>query len=217
MHRVIGKRVVDLTPDEFAALRDRYGRVLLDIGTGDGKHVLHTARAHPDTLVVGLDASADGMRKASSRAAGRPDRGGLPNALFLRGAAERLPDGLSGVSAVHVLMPWGSLLRAMVGGDGAEAVLSGVASRCRPAAPFVVTLNLHAWRPPVPEVGTSPEPDPQSALRDLAPVYRAAGWQLDAARYLDDDAIAALATSWTKRLGSSRDQLDVLELAGRIG
>ena len=215
MHRVIGKRVVDVAPAEFAALRAAHEEVLLDVGTGDGKHVVHVARRRPDALVVGLDASADAMRKTSARAAVRPDRGGLANALFLRGAAERLPEGLVGVSEVHVLMPWGSLLRGVVGGD--QAMLTTIGAACRPGATFLVALNLHAWRPPVPEVGGSTEPDPESALRDLAPLYAAAGWTLDAAAYLDDAGIAALATSWTKRLGSSRDQLDVLALTGRIG
>lgn len=215
MHRVIGRRVLDMAPAEFAALRDAHDTVVLDVGTGDGKHVLHAARRDPRSLVVGLDASADGMRKTSARAAARPDRGGLANALFLRASAERPPDGLAGVSEVHVLMPWGSLLRGVVGAD--PSMLSAVAGVCRPGAPFLVALNLHAWRPPVPEVGDAAEPDPERALTDLGPRYAAAGWTIEGARYLDDAGIDALATSWTKRLGSSRDRLDVLALTGRIG
>lgn len=213
MHRVIGKRVVDLLPAEFAALRERYAGVLLDVGTGDGKHVLHLARQRPDLLVVGLDANADGLRRTSAKAAARADRGGLPNAVFVRSAAERLPEGLTGVTEVHVLMPWGSLLRGTLG-EG--PVLEALAAACTPDAPFLVTLNLHAWRPPVPEVGDSPEPDPDTAIDGLAPRYAAAGWHLTEAAYLDDAGIAALATSWTKRLGSSRDRLDVLALRGTV-
>ena len=69
MHRVIGKRVVELSAAEFAALRERHTAVLLDVGTGDGKHVLHVARERPDLLVVGLDANADALRKTSAKAA----------------------------------------------------------------------------------------------------------------------------------------------------
>ncbi|MGI5130226.1 class I SAM-dependent methyltransferase [Pseudonocardia sp. CA-107938] len=214
MHRVIGKRVVELSPAEFAALRERHAGVLLDVGTGDGKHVLHVARQRPDMLVVGLDANADALRRTSARAAVRADRGGLPNVVFVRAAAERPPAGLSGVDEVHVLMPWGSLLRGTLG-DG--PVLESLAAVCAPGAPFLVTLNLHAWRPPVPEVGELPEPDPASALTGLRARYADAGWQLTGAEYLDDAGIAALATSWTKRLGSSRDQLDVLALHGTVG
>lgn len=213
MHRIIGRRVVELPPAEFAELRAQHSGLLLDVGTGDGKHVLHLARRHPEMLVIGLDASVDALRKTSAKAAARADRGGLPNVVFLRAAAERPPAGLVGVDEVHVLMPWGSLLRGTLG-DG--TVLEALAAVCRPGAPFLVTLNLHAWRPPVPEVGARPEPDPESALTGLRDRYAVAGWRLTEAHYLDDAGVAALATSWTKRLGSSRDQLDVLALHGTV-
>lgn len=44
MRQIIGNRTVELPAGEFAALRDQHRGVLLDVGTGDGKHVLHTAR-----------------------------------------------------------------------------------------------------------------------------------------------------------------------------
>jgi 16S rRNA (adenine(1408)-N(1))-methyltransferase len=44
MRQIIGNRTVDLSGADFARLRDRYRGVLLDLGTGDGKHVLHAAR-----------------------------------------------------------------------------------------------------------------------------------------------------------------------------
>jgi 16S rRNA (adenine(1408)-N(1))-methyltransferase len=62
--------------------------VALDLGTGDGRHVLAAARARPDTLVIGVDANAAGMAEASRRAA---RRGALPNALFAVVAAEHPP------------------------------------------------------------------------------------------------------------------------------
>jgi 16S rRNA (adenine(1408)-N(1))-methyltransferase len=110
-------------------------------------------------------------------------------------------------------MPWGSLLRAFVEPDA--AVLRGVADRCRADAEFLVTLNLHAWRPAVPEVGDTAEPTPESVMA-FAPRYAAAGWRITSADYLDAAGIAELGTSWTKRLGSSRNQLDVLALRGTI-
>jgi 16S rRNA (adenine(1408)-N(1))-methyltransferase len=50
--------------------------------------VLAAAAARPDTLVIGVDASAAGMAEASRRAA---RRGALPNALFAVAAAEDPP------------------------------------------------------------------------------------------------------------------------------
>jgi 16S rRNA (adenine(1408)-N(1))-methyltransferase len=214
VRQVVGKATLELSAEAFAEIRDRHRALVLDIGTGDGKHVLALARREPDALVVGLDAGPDAMRKAALRAAAKPAKGGQPNALFVWAAVEQLPAELTGVTEVHVLMPWGSLLRAMVSPD--IDVLRRIAARCAPGARFLVTLNLHAWRPPVPEVGAASEPTPASAADELAAAYAGAGWTLASADYLDDAQIAELGTSWTKRLGSSRDALAVLALRGTI-
>jgi 16S rRNA (adenine(1408)-N(1))-methyltransferase len=110
-------------------------------------------------------------------------------------------------------MPWGSLLRAFVEPD--EQLLRTVAARCRPGAGFLLTLNLHAWRPPVPEVGGTEEPTPES-VAGSASAYAAAGWQVESADYLDAAGVGELGTSWTKRLGSSRAALDVLAVRGTV-
>lgn len=216
VRQVGGNAIVELNARAFAELRARYqSGLVLDLGTGDGKHVRAEARRRPDALVVGLDASVDAMRHAAARASAKPRRGGAPNALFVWAPVEQLPAELDGVTEVHALMPWGSLLRALVAPD--EGVLSLVAQRCATAATFLITLNLRAWRPPVPEVGGTAEPTPESALAELAPAYARAGWILATADYLNEPQIAQLSTSWTKRLGAQSRKFDVLALRGTIG
>lgn len=93
----------------------------VDIGTGDGRFVLRTARANPKTLVIGIDANAENMREQSHRAAAKPARGGTPNALFVHATLEALPEELEGLATrVTILFPWGSLLRAVWTGDLAD-------------------------------------------------------------------------------------------------
>lgn len=215
MRQVVGKSTVALDVAAFAQLRAPYRDLVLDLGTGDGKHVLTCARARPDALVIGLDAAPDAMRATAAGAARKPAKGGVPNAMFVWASVEQLPTELGAVDDVHVLMPWGSLLRAFVAAD--ETVLHGVRAVCASGATFLITLNLHAWRPAVPEVGDTSEPTPESVLADLAPRYAAAGWTITGADRPDAARIAALGTSWTKRLGSTRDELAVLELRGTIG
>ena len=209
---MVGKRTLELTAADLVARRASYDGLLLDLGTGDGKHVLAVARARPELLVIGLDAGPDAMRPTAARAAQKPAKGGVPNAVFLWAAVESLPDGLNGVTELHALMPWGSLLRALATPD--PAVLSSLAARCAPGAGFLLTLNLHAWRPPVPEVGDTLEPT--AGAPTLVPDYAAAGWSIDSAQHSSPDEIAALGTSWTKRLGSTRAELAVLALRGRV-
>ena len=213
MRQVVGKVVRDLDATEFDRLRAGFGQLVVDLGCGDGKHVLAVARQRPDALVVGVDAARDVLREASARAVRKPAKGGVSNALFVWAAAEELPAELTAISELHALMPWGSLLRMFIEPD--QAGLRRIAARCRPGAPFLITLNLHAWRPPVPEVGATTEPTPDTADQ-LAAAYSHAGWRLDSAHYLSDTEIAQLGTSWTKRLGSSRSELAVLCLQGVI-
>jgi 16S rRNA (adenine(1408)-N(1))-methyltransferase len=84
-------------------------------------------------------------------------------------------------------------------------------------ARYLVTVNAHAWHPPVAEVGGLPEPTPASVRAGLAAAYERAGWWVSAARYLTAEEVAALHTSWTRRLGASRPRLRVLAFAGTIG
>jgi 16S rRNA (adenine(1408)-N(1))-methyltransferase len=44
MRRIIGNHTVELSAAAFARLRERHHGLLLDVGTGDGKHALHAAR-----------------------------------------------------------------------------------------------------------------------------------------------------------------------------
>jgi 16S rRNA (adenine(1408)-N(1))-methyltransferase len=75
--------------------------------------VLAAAAAQPDRLVVGVDANAAGIMTASRRAAAKPSRGGLPNALFVVPPLRHCPpaelEGVADLVTVH--FPWGSLLR----------------------------------------------------------------------------------------------------------
>ena len=73
------------------------------------------------------------MATASRRAAARPSRGGLPNALFVVAAVEATPAELDGVAdLVTVHFPWGSLLRGLLGAD--PAIMSSLTRVLRPSA-----------------------------------------------------------------------------------
>jgi 16S rRNA (adenine(1408)-N(1))-methyltransferase len=103
--------------------------------------VLARARAEPDMLVLGIDANADGMAEAASRAARRPARGGAPNARFLVCAVEALPVELAAIAdEVTVQFPWGSLLRGIVAGE--SAVLAPITRLLKPLPAAELRLLL---------------------------------------------------------------------------
>ena len=95
--------------------------------------MLARARREPDSLVIGVDANADAMAESSRRAAAPERKGGLPNALFVVAAAERLPPELRGIAAeVSILLPWGSLLRGALAFDDACDAAAGIAGLVAP-------------------------------------------------------------------------------------
>jgi 16S rRNA (adenine(1408)-N(1))-methyltransferase len=153
--------------------------VALDLGTGDGRAVLAAAAAQPDTLVIGVDASAEAMARSSRRAA--------PNALFVAAAAERPP--FSGIAnTMTVNFPWASLLRGVLGHD--ETVLAGLARLAAPGASITALVSV------VRRDGVPGLPAPGA----LAATYARHGLRLLESRPAEPAEIAASASSWAKRL-----------------
>jgi 16S rRNA (adenine(1408)-N(1))-methyltransferase len=158
--------------------------------------VLATAAAQPDRLVVGVDASAAAMATASRRAAARPHRGGLPNALFVVAAAEALPCELDGVAdLVTVHFPWGSLLRGLLGAD--PAIMAGLTRVMRPGAALSVLLSSTSR-----DRGAGVEPVGQATLQALTGAYGRYGLTVAEVRPATPADVAAARSSWGKRLGA---------------
>ena len=160
---------------------------MVDLGTGDGRFVLHTAARDPSVLVIDIDADAASMVEGSWKAA----RSGLPNALFVVAAAEDLPRELDGLADdVRIHFPWGSLLRGIVTADA--AVVDPVARLCAPGASVTALLSVV-------------ERDHVASSFDGSMVstgFRRHGLVLVDAREASATEIAAARSSWAKRLGA---------------
>jgi 16S rRNA (adenine(1408)-N(1))-methyltransferase len=164
----------------------------VDLGTGDGRFVLAHAAAHPDRLVVGIDANHAAMIHASRRAARPAGRGGLANARFVVSSLEALPDELDGVAdLVTVHFPWASLRAAAAGHQPMRT--ARLARLVRPGGRLDLLL-ADAERD-----GAQPI-DPEA----VAAAYAALGLNLVEARPASlADAVAAR-SSWGKRLLHNR-------------
>jgi 16S rRNA (adenine(1408)-N(1))-methyltransferase len=157
--------------------------------------VLAAAAAQPDRLVVGVDANATAMATASRRAAARPSRGGLPNALFVVAAAEALPAELDGVAdLVTVHFPWGSLLRGLLGAD--PATMTGLTRVLRPGGSLQLLVSSTDR-----DRGAGVAPIQAATLRALAQSYAAWGLTATETRPATVADVAAAHSTWGKRLG----------------
>jgi 16S rRNA (adenine(1408)-N(1))-methyltransferase len=160
---------------------------VVDLGTGDGRSVLHAARRDPDAFVIGIDADAASMRETSRKAARSPDKGGVPNAMFVVGSVGSLPDELDAVAdEVRVTFPWGSLLRGVLGVD--PTVLGGIARVAKVGGEIRALVSVTERD----GLGVSARVDPS--------VYDAHGLRLIEARPARESEIAATDSSWAKRL-----------------
>jgi 16S rRNA (adenine(1408)-N(1))-methyltransferase len=197
---VRGRSSVELTRAQVDALRTGYRDVAIDLGAGDGLFAYRYARAHPETLVIAIEPVRENVRDASAKAAKKPERGGAPNVVYAVASIEMLPAELRGVAGqILVTLPWGSLMRGIILGDA--GVLAALASLGRADAQVRIVLNTRIFDDPVPvDARDLPELSPAYARDSLAPAFADAGLRLDLSRWLEPAEVAALGTTWAKRL-----------------
>ena len=130
MHITCGRTAATITRDQLLAAIAPFGGVTLDIGAGDGAWAYRYAAAHPSRFVIALDPVRENLREWSAKAAKKPGKGGLPNALFAVASVEAPPEELRSIAdEIFVTLPWGSLMRGLIVGE--ETILAGIASFAR--------------------------------------------------------------------------------------
>jgi 16S rRNA (adenine(1408)-N(1))-methyltransferase len=175
--------------------------------------VRHFASRNPDSLVIGVDANADALRETSRRFAAKPSRGGLSNALLGRLPLADAPGELFGLAdSLTVLLPWGSLLRAVAVPDrdalGALRALVKTAATLRVLFGYGPRTDGAAIR-----AHDLPALDVPKTLGVLEDAYRDAGFMVKA-RVVDTDEVRELPTTWARRLAYSGHERRFLELTG---
>jgi 16S rRNA (adenine(1408)-N(1))-methyltransferase len=160
--------------------------------------------------VIGLDAVPVAMADASRRAARPARKGGLPNALFVVAAAERLPPELGDLAdEVTIHFPWGSLLRGLLGdaagptphGDG--RIASAVAGLLRPGGRLRLVVSLIERDRPRSPMLLGPV-DARSArfLPRIVGTFERVGLRTLEVRPAGAAELAASGSSWARRLGA---------------
>jgi hypothetical protein len=172
---------------------------MIDLGTGDGAAVLDAARRSPATLCVGLDADASRMREASARAARSARRGGLANALFLASDATAIPAAFHArADEIAITLPWGSLLRTILAGDRRFA--AEVAGALAPGGRVRILVSIEDRD----RLGIGAHDADASATDDLgafAVALQSVGLDIVERREATADDVAAIRSSWARRLG----------------
>src|SRR5262249_54837631 len=138
-------------------------------------------------------------------------RGGVANAVFVHASVEALPVTLQQLATrLSVLLPWGSLLRAVVAPD--PAVLAGLRAICCDRAELRVVFGIDAERD---RKAGLPEPLEEHVFGALPAAYRAAGFAVRV-QTLSPDAIARLPTTWAKKLAFGGGARRFYMIDGRV-
>jgi hypothetical protein len=132
---ILGKHTYPLDDLTLQHKREPYPQTWVDVGSGDGRFVIHSARAKPGIFVIGVDACRENLESVSRKAP--------PNALFLIANALSLPEEIHHLaSRLTIHFPWGSLLSGLLHAD--PGLMRGLSAVASPGARLDVLLNAGA-------------------------------------------------------------------------
>lgn len=198
METIRGKKSFDIDFNEFTLRLKNYNRLILDLGTGDGKFAFHYAQTFPNYFVIGLDSCRENLHKYS--------RTNLPNLLYVIANAQQLPFELNGlISHIHINFPWGSLLQSLLNGDA--NLFCGLKKISSPHALMNLNLNSGALN----EQGWTLT----NGVEQVEVNLRRAGWTINHPKRLNIQALKHFPSAWSKRLAYGRDPR-AIQLSGSI-
>jgi len=188
METIRGRMSHTLDVDGLNAHLASYQRVLLDLGTGDGRYVRFLADRNPDWFIIGVDSCRENLQDHS--------RAKLSNMLFIIASAQDLPRELNGlVSHITINFPWGSLLQSLLAGDA--SLLDGLSSVARKNAKIEIFLNGGAMA----ENGV----DLEDGATRIQEHLLAVGWRSGVPYPVHIAALQKYPSTWARRLAHGRD------------
>jgi 16S rRNA (adenine(1408)-N(1))-methyltransferase len=157
-------------------------------------------------LFIATDANAEGLLEAAWKAARKPTRGGIPNLICIAEPLYILAKELGNVAErVTVILPWGSLLRAVAAPEVAS--LWQIASLCSAGASVEIVFSYDPQRDA--EEGARLGIGQLSAeymYSTLPEPYQQAGLHIVSAEKIPQQELPMYETTWAKRLASGRSR-----------
>jgi len=188
METIRGRTPLDLDLTQLHERVASYNRIILDLGTGDGRYVHCLAERNPNWFIIGVDSCRENLHEHS--------RARLPNMLFVIASAQNLPVELNRlVSHITINFPWGSLLESLLTDD--SRLMHGLEIISSSAASVDIRLNGGALA----EAGWTLESGAERIHNNLLQ----AGWQINAPVTMNADALRSFPSTWAKRLAFGRD------------
>lgn len=210
-----GKNEENVDRAFIESLNSSFDRVVVDIGTGDGKNVYRKAKADGSTLYIGIDPVKSNMQETSTKLLKKPEKGGLKNVLLVIAAYEKLPDELCGIAdSVTVLFPWGSLLEGVV--KPVDAFLDAVRFLSKPGASFeFITTYGEAFEENTIETRELPSLSEEYLKGEYSEKLLIAGLTVTEITKHGNDYVKSFDSAWARRLAFGRKR-DFYRIYGTI-
>ncbi len=199
MKTIKGNKEVEIGKEELLKLSEGFKKVVLDIGTGDGRYVYKNAIENPNTFYIGVDPNAKQLEIYSKTAL----RKKLANVLFVVGSIEIMPQELeSFANKITVNLPWGSLLKEIVKPnpsilkkylkqDGELEILLGYDRNLEPSE----TARLEI-----------PELDDELLANTIVPAFQNDGFSLVEKSEISRTSLKKVNTTWGNKLTFGKER-----------
>ncbi len=204
MEIIKGKKTSEMDQKEFRKIIAPYSSVQVEIGTGKGKFVYEMAKNYPETFFIGVDADRNNLGKYSHKIYRKPERGGLPNALYVISSVEELPAELNNTAhTIWIILPWGTLLQGLI--LARKGLLRNIIriSCARGILNLYISYDVKYESVKIENLGL-PELTYELIDGKLAPKYSSEGITITEREVLDNEALKEISSQWARQLAYGR-------------
>ena len=209
-----GKKIVEET--SINIITSQFEKVVVDVGTGDGRFVYKMAKENPKNYFIGVDPAAENMYEFAAKIIKKPSKGGVGNAMYVVSSMEELPDEMNGIADhIYINLPWGSLLEGVV--KGSDDILSNILKLSKVQNTNLDICLTYSILHEAGEMSRRELPElTLDYIRDtLTPIYKEKGIILTDSNTINNIVLREYDTQWAKRLGFGRTR-EIYRICGIV-
>jgi|GEM_PF-272196 len=215
MKIIMGKKIKEIGKIELDKFIQGYKKIIIDIGTGNGKFVYKLAKQNHENFYIGIDSNINGLREYSRRIYNKPAKGGLFNIIYVLAYIENLPIELEGLAdKIFINYPWGSLLAYLVNSD--KKILKNITQISKQNAEISLLFNYSSKYEPI-SMNKFGIVDISSyhIRKKMMPQYKKAGIIIKKFKKFSNEELQNSCDFWAKKIAFGRCR-DIWEVVGEI-
>ncbi|MCI0502023.1 MAG: hypothetical protein L0Y48_00335 [Fusobacteria bacterium] len=188
---------------EFESIKDLvsgYQKIIIDLGTGNGKFVIEGAKKEPLNFFIGIDPVADNISAYLRKKKKSLKLHGNENYIFVISSIEAIPEELFNIAdEIHINFPWGSLLEGIVKGE--YNLLTNIYKIANKAAEIQMTFTYSSiYEAGEIERRKLPELSLKYIDKSLREKFQEAGLNIIKYSNLEEQELKNFGTLWSKRI-----------------